>query len=327
MTRQKKIKKISSISMILAAIAVSVYYIASALISPHLILEEGGLGKHDFLKVRAWPEGDAFHLGDVINYFVEIRYNPQKIEEIDKDSIDLAFEPFGIRNQKEKESRIDSYNKVYLREYEIQLLDGVSDRLYEFPESAVRYKLKDSVWTSRKIILQPIPVGSRFPSGAVLGLKPAEGLVANASNQIISLILIILGVFCGLIAGAKIFKAIRRRRVEAADSKKRLEGIEDIFGAYQRLLQKKDSPKAVLHRAYQVLRILLIRKEGKDQIDLSDLLFHVPPQIGYSVCKFVLDFSCKAYNKEELGQEELDEALAELKKIFDFYTGARKGEA
>lgn len=312
--------------LLIAAVLCAAHAGISAFLAPNLALEkEAGLEQNSStIEARGWPEGDAFHLGDSFSYFIEVKYNTQTVEEIDKTSIDrnLVLEPFTIVSQSEKEFKINSHTKVFRREYKIQAVSVELDKIYFFPTVPLRYKLKNSGYFDRDVVLKPIPMGSRFPKDVKgIGLKPIDGTIMNKSRQYFPILVIGLGIFCGAWGMVEIFRKITRRRKEAGDLRKKLEGIEDIFQAYQDLAARKDQPKAVLHQAHQILRTLLSRKEG---IDWPDPKFdNLPPAVKCKISR-ILHLAQKAYGKEELEPQELAEALQALGKIFDFYVG--KGE-
>lgn len=301
--------KIVKLVLLLGAVSLIGYLAFLSIFSPKLILEnKEGLGEQELISVRAWPQGSAFHLGDSISYFVEIKYNPKKVQEIDKSSIDktLALAPFVIRDAKAREFTTDSYTKVYLKEYRIQLVRGETSKLYSFPEASVGYRINTN-WFEKKITPDPVPMGSRFPSDVTgIGLKPIKkGEVANETSGYFTWVLVAGGILCGVWGLSEIFKKARNRKKELKNREKGLEGIEDIFKAYEGLLLKKEEPKTTLHQVYQILRELLFRKKSASEI--QDLTLSLA-----ALCQ-------KAYDRGPLGPKELDEALGMLGKIFDFY--------
>lgn len=315
-------------ALLTAAILSAVYCGISAFLFPGLVLEkERTLSQHSIIEAKAWPDGDAFLLGDSISYFVEVKYSTQIIEELDKTSIDknLILEPFETRSQSEKEFKIDSHTKVFLREYQIQLVSGEPGKTYFFPPLPLRYKLKNAGYFDKKLSLQPIPIGSRFPADAKgIELKSADETVVNKSRRYFQLVIVGLGISCGIWGAAEVFKKITKRAKTSQDFQKKLEGIEDIFKAYQELSQKRDAePKIILHKAYQIMRTLLSRKEGIDWAFWDRDWESIPSEVRLSV-RTISDMSQKAYDRRALDGQEIIEVLSELGKTFDFYI--RKGE-
>lgn len=316
MVRQIKILRITLVALLLTTIFFTAYLGSSAFSFPNLILDkQWGLSERDYIKATSWPEGDAFHLGDSISYFIEIKYNPQTVKEFDKNDLDkINLKPFKIREQKEKEFKIDSNTIIFLKEYKIQLLDGARNTPYRFPAVTVRYKPKDADWLNYQIILQPIFIGSRITSDtAGLKLRPIEGKVVNLSRQNIPWLLTGVGIFCMIWGALEIFLKIRKRQKTNKDRKVELREINDIFEAYRSLALKKNiQPKIILHQAHQILLWLLDKRKESDhspiQLEINDLLL---------LCQ-------KAYNQEVVGLDEVSEALKELEKIFDFFI--KRGE-
>lgn len=315
----KRILMVRIVFMVLiaAAILFAVYYGITAFFYPDLVPEkENELRQDSVIEIRTWPAGNVFLLGDSFSYFVEVKYNPLAVREIDKSSLEktVILEPFEIRNQKEKETGTDSGTKIYTREYEIQLLRGYPARLYVFPEASLRYKPVNEDWTERKIILQSIPVGSRFPVDIQgIELKSIDGVLDNKSRRYFPFFVIGLGILCGAWVMAEVSREIVKSKKASDDFQRKFRVIEDIFRAYQNLAGRKEEPKAILHQAHQILRVLLERKAGRE----------IPSKIRESVARFS-SIANKAYSREILLKTELDEALQELRKIFDFYV--RKGE-
>lgn len=306
-----------------AAILLIVWGI-SAFFFPKLVLEkESGLGQYATIETKAWPQGDAFHLGDMISYFIEVKYNPTTVEGIDKTSIDknLILEPFIIKSQSEKEFQIDSYTMVFIKEYKLQLVSGELSKLYSFPPLLLNYRLKDSGYFDKKIILQPIPMGSRLPAEVKgLELKPLDGMVLNKSRQGFTAAIIGFGIFCGTLFVIELFRQTYKRKKKSENFQKRLEGIEDIFSNYQHLAAnpKKGNPKAALHQAHQILRTLLFRKEGIDW--LSPSFECLPADMRHLIPELIAKLQL-AYCEGQVAEEELNSALRELGKVFEFYTG------
>lgn len=310
--------------MILTALSFLGYSAVSSFLSPHLVLEKKrGLGERETIAVETGPAGDVFHLGDAISYFVKIEYRLDGVEEIDKTSLDrnIILDPFEIKDLKEKDSRVNSDTRMHLREYEVQLLDGQTNYLYTFPTIILRYKLKNSGWFEKKIVPQPIFIGARLPADVTdLELKPLKGEVINMDRERIPWILWSLG-FLGLVLGmTEVLRILRRRGKEGRDYQRRIAGLEDLLTSFQELSSLTSAEKA-LHGAHQILRALLARREGTDW--LNPELDKIPPEIK-SLVSDLLEKCQKAYQREAPKQEERQEALEDLGKILNFYTG--KGE-
>lgn len=323
--------KIISDTLLLAAVFFVAYSVVFTFLSPELILKrEEGLGEQGLISVETGARGDAFHLGDTISYFVKVKYNPGKIEAIDKSSINksVILEPFEIRDQNEKELKIDSNTKIYLRKYEIQLINGATNQLYSFPTVTVRYKTRDSGWSDKRIVPEPIFIGARIPIDVTgLELKSQEGRVINMSRQRLPWMFWGLGFFCGALGITKILRTIRRQKREKEGERKRIEGLEDIFEAHQKICQEilveegEQKLKAFLHQANQILRTLLTRKEGIGWLEPE--LFRISLEIRQRVLDLLTKLQ-RAYSQESLGQKYASEALKELGGIFNFYI--KKGE-
>jgi hypothetical protein len=155
----------------------------SFLPSDDLVLKEEGLLEGEAILVRTGVEGFGVQKGDAFLYSVEVWYNPDLVSGIDRASVDkgLNLQPFEIREIRESESDFDSGTRVYRREYELQLIQGEVDALYEFPSLVVRYRPKDSEGLFEKTVIpEAIFVASRLPSDVEgLELRPLKGKVED----------------------------------------------------------------------------------------------------------------------------------------------------
>lgn len=322
--------RIILISVLLAMASFTAYSAVSAFLSPNLALEkEEGLSERSIIAVKAEAEGNVFHLGDAFSYYVKVRYNPDKIEEIDKKSLDntVILDPFKVRDVKEKDVRINSNTRLYTREYTIQLIDGPTNRRYPFPSIIVRYKEKHFSWSEKVVIPQPVFIGAGVPAkvfGPELRLKPLKEKVINVDYERIPWLLWGLAGLCLSGALLVVVKKFRKQRGEKKDYQRRREGLADLFEAYEDLSQKvsrDEDPKILLHRAHQVLRTLLVRRENIDWLDPQ--LDSISDEKSKQVSE-LLKRCQQAYGLKSVEKKDAEIALELLKEIIDFYFA--KGE-
>ena len=319
----------------LAAVASAAFLLSPSFLSPHdLTLEkERGLPEGEAILVTTKVERFGVQKGDAFPYLVEVWYNPDQVSEIDRTSLDkgVNLEPFEIRDTKETEFDLDSKTRVYRREYEIQLIDGEVDHLYEFPTIVVRYRLKDSEGLSNKTVApEPIFVAPRLPADVShLELRPVKkGEIEDVSQKRLPWILWTLGGFLAALGVADLaWRAIPQWK-EMAKERRRAEGVDVLSEAYRSLYENVAmavEPKRLFHQMDHILRIVLARKEKTDWLGEPNLEL-VPPGIRQPVVS-LFEKCQKAYRPEVVEQRDVEEALGQLEEILSFYFGEGEVEA
>ncbi|GEM_PF-3203891 len=322
----------------LAAVASAAFLLSPSFLSPHdLALKEEGLREGEAILVKTRVEGFGVHKGDAFPYLVDVWYNPDQVSEIDRTSLDKSvyLEPFEIRDTKEREFNLDSRTRVYRREYEIQLISGKVDYLYNFPAIVVRYRLKNTgVFSETTVVPEPIFVSSRLPPDVTdleLGygpLRPIKGEIEDVSQKRLPWILWTLG---GFLAALGVADLAWRRAIPQwkgrAKQRRKVEG-DVLSEAYRSLYESVATavePKPLFHQMDHMLRIVLARKEKTDWLEEPNF-DKVSP--GISVPVVSLFEKCqKAYGPEVVEQKEVEEALRQLEEILGFYFGEGEMEA
>jgi hypothetical protein len=297
---------------------------------------EHGLPKDQAILVGTKAERFGVQKGDVFRYLVEVLYDPSQVSEIDTTNLDksLYLEPFETRDTREREFNLDSRTRVYRREYEIQLIAGKVDYLYNFPAFAVRYGLKNTgVFSETTVVPEPIFVSSRLPDDITdveLGygpLRPIKVEIEDATQKRLPWILWTLGGFVAAVAVADL--AWRRAIVRKGAAKQRTVVERGVLPeAYRSLhegLAKAVEPKALLHQMDHMLRVVLARKEKTDwlqETDFDDVSAGIAAAVGslFEKCQ-------KAYTPEAVEQTEVEQALRQLEEILGFYFGEGELEA
>jgi hypothetical protein len=283
---------------------------------------------------NAWSELQSVQKGDAFLYIIEVLYNPDQISEIDRDSLDnnVNLAPFEIRDTKETEFNLDSGARVYQRQYEIQLINGETEYLYEFPTIVVRYKLKGvEGFAETSVVPEPVYVTSRLPSdmssvinslkaGNDSPLRPMEGTTEDASRNRLPWIFWSLGGFLIIMTVADFTLRVVPQRREQERQAKVAKMSQVLYQACSSLKQNVSSgaePRAFFHQMEHILRILLAQKEKAGWLEELNLDL-VPDGIRPSVIS-LFDRCQKAYWAEEISPKEVSEALEELGKILNYY--------
>jgi hypothetical protein len=297
----------------------------SFLPSDDLVLKEEGLLEGEAILVRTGVEGFGVQKGDAFLYSVEVWYNPDLVSGIDRASVDkgLNLQPFEIREITESESDLDSRTRVYRREYEVQLIHGDVDALYEFPSLVVRYTPEDSEGLFEKTVVpEAIFVAPRLPPDvAGLELRPLKGEVEDVSRKRPPWILWTLGGFLMALGAVDLaWRTIPQRR-ELTKQRRKVEGGEVLVQAYRSLCGNVaigSDRNRLLHQMDHILRLVLARKEKVDWLEEPDL-DSVAPDIRPAVTSLFEQLGKTHAMVVEHGDTE--ESLRLLEGILHFYFG------
>jgi hypothetical protein len=282
---------------------------------------------------NAWPELQSVQMGDAFLYIIEVLYNPDQISEIDRDSLDnnVNLEPFEIRDTKETEFNLDSGARIYQRQYEIQLINGEIEYLYEFPTIVVRYKLKGvDGFAETSVVPESIYVAPRLPddvsnlvSNIELGydpLRPLEGEVEDTGQNRWIWILWALGGFLAVLTVADLSWRVIPQWKEKLRQAREMEMGDVLHQAYRSLsanVAAGAEPKSLLHQMDHILRVVLAQEEKFGWLEEPNLDL-VSSEIRPSVVS-LFEKCRKAYGTEDIKQEEVEEALGQLREILEFY--------
>jgi hypothetical protein len=312
----------------LAAIVAAGIWVTPSFLSLRQVTfeKDKGIAEGKAIAVKTRVDGFGVHKGDAIPYSVEVRYNLDLVSSLDKTSLDKSvnFKPFEVRKVADRESDLPPRTRVYVREYQIQLIDGKVNNLYKFPSILVRYKSKESgAFEEKAITPEPVFVGSRLPADASgLDLKPIQAGIEDADRNDLHRILIALGGLLAILALVDLaWRALPQWR-ESARQRRRAEGMDVLSEAYRSLndtFARGAEPKRLLHQMDHILRIVLARKEKAGWLE-EPVLDQVSPGIKTEVLS--LFSRCqRADGIRSLDQKEVQEALGQLDKILKFYWG------
>jgi hypothetical protein len=310
-----------------AIIAAAIWAFPSFLSLRQVTFEkEKGTTESKPVAVRTRVDGFGVRKGDAFPFQVEVQYDLELVSEIDKTSLDksINFKPFEVRGATEREVDLDSRTRAYVRDYQIQLIDGKLNTLYTFPTLLIRYRLKESgVYEEKTMIPDPVFVSSRLPSDASgLDLKPIQGGIEDVGRNNLHWILVALGGFLAILALADLtWRAIPQWR-EAARERRKAEGVDVLSEAYRSLnatVARGAEPGRLLHQVDHILRVVLARKENVGWLDEPDF-DRVAPGIKAEVIS--LFSTCQeAGGNRSPGQQEAQEAVGQIEKILRFYCG------
>jgi hypothetical protein len=318
----------------LAAIAAAAILVTPSFLSLRQVTfgKDKGIAEGKAITIKTSVEGFGVHKGDAVPYSVEVRYNLDLVSGIDKTSLDksINFKPFEVRKVAEREIDLPPRTRIYVREYQIQLIDGKVNNLYKFPSILVRYKSKESgAFEEKAITPDPIFIASRLPADAgAFDLKPIQAGIEDANRNDLHRVLIALGALLAILALVDMaWRAIPQWR-EGTRKRRRAEGVDVLSEAYRSLHDtsaREAEPGRLFHQVDHMLRIVLARKENMGWLEEPDL-DRVTPGIKTEVIS--LFSKCRGVDGDRAGEpKEAQEALAELDKILKFYWGAGEVQA
>lgn len=273
--------------------------------------------------------------GDLFYYYVDVIYNPQLVSEIDKDNllVVINMEPFEVRNFQTVDFKLDADTRVFRIQYQLQLIDGETDYVYEFPSIVVRYKPVDSDgYMEYPSQAEPVYIVSRLPDDIqnifkLIGgdidlgysmLRPVSGEVISTRESRLPWIFITIGVFSA--AGALSDYALRivpqRKKEKEKDAIERNTVISGAYASLNNNIKEAASYDDILHQADHIVRLVLFQKEKLDWLqDLS--VESLPDEIRETVVSFFE--STQKMPEEACTQKHLDESLRYMDKILRFY--------
>jgi len=290
-----------------------------------------GLPKDKAIEIRTMADDFGMQRGDTFSYFIEVLYNSDLVEDIDKESLNrlINLEPFEIRDMREREFYLETNNRVYQREYQLQLINGQVDHFYELPTIIVRYRNKGSAdFAEESLKPYPIFIASRLPSDlSNLSVRPIKGKLAGNNNHLrISWIFLCLGGIL-LLAGLAKYSERMAQWAEEDNRERETEGYNLFLEAYRSLknnIKRDVEPQYMFHQIDHILRALLARKEKIGWLEDPNLQA-LPSEIKERVIS-LLEICNKAYHRAStIEQKEVDEARRQLEVILDFYYKRERG--
>jgi hypothetical protein len=310
-----------------AIVAAGIWVIPSFLSLRQVTFEKDkGIAEGKAIAVKTRVDGFGVHKGDAVPYSVEVRYNLDLVSSFDKTSLDRSvnFKPFEVRKVVDREFDLPPRTRVYVREYQIQLIDGKVNNLYTFPSVLVRYKSKESgAFEEKAVTPDPVFVASRLPADAGgLDLKPIQAGIDDADRNDLHRALIALGGLLVILALVDLaWRAVPQWR-EGARQRRKAEGVDVLSEAYRFLHDTSAQgaePGRLFHQMDHILRIVLARKENVGWLEEPDLN-RLTPGIKTEVVS--LFSKCQGADGNRSGeQREVQDALGQLDKILKFYWG------
>lgn len=323
---------------VLAIVAVLILTIASILVLSRPTDLRVGKAKMDLLPagqpilVDSRAERVGVQKGDAFSYIVDVLYDPEQVDEIDASSLDrnVNLEPFEVRRVEETEFSLDSGTRVFRREYELQLINGAVDHLYEFPTLVVRYTLKGprQGFAEKAGVPEPIYVASRLPADVDemdLGygpIRPLKGEIVDPNQRRLPWVLGGLGGLLAVLAITDLIFRVVPRSKETAGGGAMVECNDVLVQAYRSLCSNaatSSDAKGVLHQIDHILRIVLAREEKVQWLEDPD-----PSQVSLGARPTVVALWHRCQNShgpQPSPEAEIGEALRQLDEILVFYYG------
>ena len=291
------------------------------------------LSEGEYISVNTWPEHQSVQLGDLFRYNLEVLYNPNEVSGIDSVSLDqnINFDPFEIVSTKDTEYDPSSGIRLYQKIYELQLIDGETEFLYEFPTIVVRYKLHGiDGYAETSVIPNSVFVVSRLPvnmDAVITSLElgdevsmPLAGQIEDTGYNLPKWICWIIGIFLFVLIVTDIIIRIIPAWKEKEKQTKMIEENSFIYQAYHSLnknIESGDDPETIFHQMELTLRTVLSDKEMANWLEEPN--FQMIPN---TIRPKVIDLFNKCqeiYRTNKMNKNDIDEAWNKLKDILKFY--------
>lgn len=304
------------------------------------------LPENQAILVNTSAEPFGVQKGDVFLYVIEVLYDPNQISEIDKVNLDDAvnLEPFEIRDIREIEYEAGARTHIYQRQYEIQLITGEVEHLYEFPSIVVRYKPIDAAGLFEiTVVPEAVYVAPRLPDDIIdltdhicnqgdmycrmdIGfgpLKPLTGEIEGTSSQNkLPWILLIFGSLVAIVVVSDLMLRVIPQSKENAKQSKITDSQDILYQSYLSLNENYKqgiSPKKLLLQIENILRVIISEKEkisSLESLNLNSISSKIKPAI-----LSLFEKSQKAYRTEFITNGEVEEAFSQLESVLKFYYG------
>ena len=252
-------------------------------------------------------------------------YNSNGIAGINKDDLkkSINLRPFDIRSMNEAEFNLDARTKVYQLEFELQVIDPIVDRVYQFPTITVQYKPNGyTQYAKISAVPAPVYVAPRLPADASdLEIRLPSGPVQDPSSKYFTPVILSLGGLLGIMGIANMFWQRIPRRKKPVEQRK-MSNDSTIYQAYRSLCENISSdiePRRLLFQIDHILRLLLVQKEKIGWLqDLNTEL--ISPAIRQSATSIFQECQ-NALESDNPAKKEAEAAQIQLREILKFYFG------
>jgi hypothetical protein len=319
---------------VVLALATAVLWLTGSPLWPYRLVAKPAqaLADDSVIEVEARAATPQVHQGDLFTYVVEVHYNPTRVAEIDRSSIDrgLSLKPFEIRGIQDSQLNLSGGTRVLRREYQLQLVNGTVDVLYEFLGFPLRYKLRNSEGFSEKnAVPEPVYVAPRLPADASsVELRPPTGHVVDPSRRYLPWLLSALGLaLAGAGAADLAWRTLPQWRA-TAQPKRKLGDDDTLVVAYRSLQRgplEDGEPRQLLYRMEHTLRLALARR-GKlgwlDELDAEQ----APPEMRPALAAFLQRVQGRR-GANGVSRQDAEQALGELEAILICCFGTEEVQA
>jgi hypothetical protein len=263
--------------------------------------------------------------GDVFLYCVKVTYDSSSITDLDKDNLkkSINLKPFDIRSNRETESNLDTQTKVYQIEYELQVIDPIVERVYQFPTIVLQYKPNGYTQYARiSVVPTPIYVAARLPADTSdLEIRLPRGTVRDPSSKYTTTLLFSLGGLLGIMGITRLFwQRIPGRKKSLDQSTKLSDNV--IYQAYRSMCENMSGtvePRRLIFQMDHILRLVLVQKENIGW--LEDLNIELISSAVRETVASLFQGCQDALMSENTTRKEVDIAFSQLNKILKFYFG------
>jgi hypothetical protein len=289
-------------------------------------LKNNQLLSRDNIVIETTSQNFGVQKGDAFPYCIKVTYNSFSITEIDRDNLkkSINLRPFEIRSTKEANFNLDKQMKVYQIEYELQVIDPIVDRVYQFPTILLQYKPNGYTQYARiSAVPAPIYVAARLPNDTSdLEIRLPKGTVQDPSSKYATLVLFSLGGLLGIMGITKLFWQRIPGKKRSLEQGTKISNDRAISQGYRSLcenISRDVEPRRLLHQIDHILRLLLVQKENigwLQEINIES----ISPTIRESVASLFQECQ-EAFGSDSTTKKEAEVAQIHLREILIFYFG------
>lgn len=272
--------------------------------------------------------------GDVFLYYVDILCDSEQVSEIDIDGLieTINLEPFEVRNIQELKFALNDGIQVYRLAYELQLINGDVNSIYNFPSIVVRYKLTGSDgFQEMPVSAEPVYISSRLPEsdedfmnlnfldlGYESPFRVLKGDIIEIKQSSLPWILLICGILLAIGAVVDFVVRVVPQRNKEKDSIRieKNKQIAQIYNTLYRNIESKASYENIIYQIDHISRLVLSLNEHfqwLEEIDISK----IPVKIKDEVTALFNNIS--KMSKGILQESDVNNSLQYLDNILRFY--------
>jgi flagellar basal body-associated protein FliL len=286
------------------------------------------------IAVESRAESFGVLKGDAFLYYVDVLYDPEQVSEIDTDSLieSINLNPFEVRSIQESEFKLDDGTFVHRITYELQLIDGDVNYLYDFPSIVARYKLSGSDgFQEMPASAESVYVSSRLPEsdedfvnlsyidlGYEAPLRALKGEILETGQSSLPWILIACGglLAIGAVVDLTVMVIPQKKRDKNRTSIEKNKQVAQVYRSLHKNIENGASPDNILYQIDHFIRLVLFRNEHLDWLEELNIN-RIPADIREETASLFNNIS--KIGKDIAQEGDIKNSLQYMDKILRFY--------